>query len=456
MRLQRILLPAIALGGAATLLLPGISEGFSTIGGLLSITQRDVRVFDNFTNPGANDNVTPDANTPGWVGAEMAIWKSVLEWGSMLHGLGNGDPHQPAGLGSGGANFDAAWGGAATSAGTTNQNVMSLIGGCGGGVLAYTETPINDGWRIFFCNSWTWADGPGTSVSGIDIQGVSCHEYGHALGLGHSAVSGATMYPSISGSGVGARSIAADDIAGVQFVYGVAGASKPRITGLTTGIGTVTISGQNFGASGLEVWFTRSTASNPTDFGMLILTGQTSTGGGTQINCAVPAGAGSGDIMVKNSGTGGVTLSNAFPFDASGSTCASPTNFCFSGANSVSASGANITSSGSTSVAANDFVLETYGLPANKTCLYLYSDTQISAVAFGEGFRCINPIRRIYPAATSSGFGDLIYPLDIGTLPPADPINAGDTQYFMCWYRDPAGGGSFYNASDALETHWCP
>ena len=70
---------------------------------------------------------------------------------------------------------------------------------------------------------------PGNNGS-IDLQGVSTHEYGHALGLGHTGVGGATMTPPISGSGISARSIAADDQAGVQFIYGVKSASKPTIT----------------------------------------------------------------------------------------------------------------------------------------------------------------------------------------------------------------------------------
>ena len=33
--------------------------------------------------------------------------------------------------------------------------------------LAYTETPISDGWRIVMCDSWTWDDGPG-ALGGAD------------------------------------------------------------------------------------------------------------------------------------------------------------------------------------------------------------------------------------------------------------------------------------------------
>ena len=127
MKLRTLLVPAGALTGAALLLAPREATGFSLIGGSLSLSQRDFRIFDNFTDASANNNVTPDAQFPGYTGAEMAIWKASVEWGSGLHGTGGGDAHQPAGLGSGGANFDASFQGNATGVGTTNENVHSPL-----------------------------------------------------------------------------------------------------------------------------------------------------------------------------------------------------------------------------------------------------------------------------------------------------------------------------------------
>lgn len=52
-----------------------------------------------------------------------------------------------------------------------------------------------------------------------DIDGIMTHEVGHVIGLGHSSVAGATMYPSVSACNTSPRSLAADDIAGRDDLY---------------------------------------------------------------------------------------------------------------------------------------------------------------------------------------------------------------------------------------------
>ena len=51
------------------------------------------------------------------------------------------------------------------------------------------------------------------------IEGVLMHEAGHAIGLDHSAVAGATMAAFANTCDQGAADIAADDIAGADFLY---------------------------------------------------------------------------------------------------------------------------------------------------------------------------------------------------------------------------------------------
>jgi predicted Zn-dependent protease len=52
-----------------------------------------------------------------------------------------------------------------------------------------------------------------------DIDGIMTHEVGHVIGLGHSSVSGATMYPSVSACNFNNRTLEADDIAGKNDLY---------------------------------------------------------------------------------------------------------------------------------------------------------------------------------------------------------------------------------------------
>jgi hypothetical protein len=456
--IKHLILPATALGAAATLLLPAKTEAFATLGFALPTTQRDFRVFNNFTDPEANNNAVADTNFPGYTGAVMALWKGCIEWGSVLHGNGNGDPHQPAGLGSGGANFDANFQALATGIGGTNDNIMSELAGSNGGVLAFTEAPGSTGWRIRFYSGWIWQDGPGTSIGGagsnFDLQSVTCHEYGHALGMDHSAVGGTTMAPAIAAGTVAQRSIAADDIAGIQSIYLVAAATKPRITGVSIGVGTVTLTGTNFGATGNQVWFTQATAGGT---GVAVMaTNVSSTGGGTSITCTVPANAGPGDVMVKLSTAGNATLSNAWPINPNVTPpCDSPVNFCQTSPNSVG-DGSVMTYSGTSSVSANDLELVAYGNPPDALGRFFYGMNQTpTPLVFGNGWRCIDPFTRL-PTLNCNEFGDASFLLDLNALVPPNVINAGETWSFQFWYRNPAAGGANFNASDGLQVEFCP
>jgi serine protease len=60
----------------------------------------------------------------------------------------------------------------------------------------------------------------GAGCSGaIFVQDVMTHEFGHALGIAHSSVSSATMYPVIQYCSNAMRSLDADDIAGIEKLY---------------------------------------------------------------------------------------------------------------------------------------------------------------------------------------------------------------------------------------------
>ena len=104
-------------------------------------------------------------------------------------------------------------------------NFRNPTGACSGNCLAATFTGFFTGSTIFDAdivtnyNGVAWASA-GESCSGeFYIEGVMVHEVGHLLGLGHTNVSGATMFPSVSSCNNGPASTAADDENGVNFLY---------------------------------------------------------------------------------------------------------------------------------------------------------------------------------------------------------------------------------------------
>ena len=298
---------SLSLGSA-----PRPTAGFSLLGHSLDLDQRDFRVNNNFADAAANDNTTPHPDYPGHTGAVMAIWKAHSEWASGPHGSGSGDPLGDNVLGSGGANFDN------TFQGTTDDltgGVHKAVASLGGGLIAGLYSgPEGSNWTIVYNDEYVWDDGPGAPAAGaLDLQAVATRQIGFLLGLGHSAVPGATMSPTLADP-TAARSIEADDIAGLQAIYGVKAATKPTITALSgsqTAGGTLVLQGSNFSPAGNEVWFTRSAG----DGAPAVVSGLASLAGGTQLAVPIPVDAGDGDVLVKGLGTTGAALSNAWPLD---------------------------------------------------------------------------------------------------------------------------------------------
>jgi len=66
---------------------------------------------------------------------------------------------------------------------------------------------------------------------GLYVEDVMTHEFGHALGLAHSSVASATMYPVISYCSAAMRSLDVDDLAGIEKLYPAAGVNTaPTVT----------------------------------------------------------------------------------------------------------------------------------------------------------------------------------------------------------------------------------
>ena len=380
------------IAGALGLSLPERGHSYNLSGDVLDLSQRHYRILANFTDPEANDNLTPDPDFPGSIGAELSIRKGVAEWGSCAHGTGQSDPTQDC-IGSGEANFDSLYSGRATIAGGPNGNIISVIQ-VPASILAFTEIPSTDGWRIRFYDApRTWNDGPGFILDGddpMDIQGIACHEYGHALGLQHSAEPDATMFAGIpTDDAISHRSLHPDDIAGVQAIYGPRASDKPRITGASWSGPQLVLEGENFHPSNNELWFTQGQV--PASRKPLRRGGIASSNGGTTLTVTPPAGAGPGDVLVRRPGFGPSDLSNAWPFDPG-------TDFGWSPPESYGSPGA--TSAGS-------FVLAWEALP---------SASVGTARVRWEGAAPLAPV------IVFGGLSEQAAPLPLGTLLVARPL----------------------------------
>ncbi|MCY2961899.1 MAG: matrixin family metalloprotease [Planctomycetota bacterium] len=447
---RRSILSAAGLAAAALLVLPTQPRAWSALGGTLDLSQRDVRVFNNFTAQSANDNLQADPNFPGALGAPLAIWKGVAEWGSERRNDGEGDPSQPAGIGSGGANFDSTWQGLANGVGGVDDNIVSEIPGSSLGVLAFTETPIQDGWRIrFYRDAAIWQDGPG-SFPGLadwkDIQGVMCHEYGHALGLGHSGSSSEwTMFPSAGGTNINKRSVESDDIDGVRALYGVKSLTKPRIDTYTLNGNQVTLRGANFHAASNFVWFTDG---SPTADGTPLAVGPVPANGALdEITVTIPVAALAGDVLVRVPGTSGAALSNAFPFDPARPPC--PPVLIYGTAKTTSLGApANLFAQGRAIVGIDDLVIGTSDGIANAPGI-LFSGGGATAAPFFGGTLLVNrPLRR-EGSFTFDFLGGVVLPL------PVTPQLVGQTRHYQLWFQD-SGDPFGVGLSNAVRVTYCP
>ena len=109
-------------------------------------------------------------------------------------------------------------------------NFRDPQGVCTGNCLAATFTGYytrrsNGTYRIYDADIVTntardWASA-GETCSGTEfrIEGVMVHEVGHLLGLGHTNVSGATMYPSVSACNNNPATTESDDEAAIRDLY---------------------------------------------------------------------------------------------------------------------------------------------------------------------------------------------------------------------------------------------
>ncbi|KAG0472635.1 hypothetical protein HPP92_014052 [Vanilla planifolia] len=93
------------------------------------------------------------------------------------------------------------------------------------GVLAHAFSPESGRLHLDKAERWAVDFGREKSEVAVDLESVLTHEIGHVLGLAHSAVKEAVMYPSLSPRTKKVE-LRVDDVKGVQALYG----SNPNFT----------------------------------------------------------------------------------------------------------------------------------------------------------------------------------------------------------------------------------
>jgi hypothetical protein len=125
-----------------------------------------------------------------------------------------------------GASFAFAFAGYSSQTTNTNDgiNLIMFRNAASGSAIATTYTWFSgtrmlEADMVFWDGGFQFFTGSSGCSGGFYIEDVATHEFGHALGLGHSTVGSATMYPSISTCSQQSRSLDPDDIAAVLALY---------------------------------------------------------------------------------------------------------------------------------------------------------------------------------------------------------------------------------------------
>jgi hypothetical protein len=122
--------------------------------------------------------------------------------------------------------FRFIYSGASSQTTNTNDqiNLVLFRNASNGSAIATTYwwsmgSQIIDADIVFWDEAFKFFAGTSGCSGGFYIEDIAAHEFGHALGLGHSSLPEATMYPSVSSCNAGNRTLDADDIAGVRSLY---------------------------------------------------------------------------------------------------------------------------------------------------------------------------------------------------------------------------------------------
>ncbi len=128
------------------------------------------------------------------------------------------------------------------------------------------------------------------------------------------------------------------------------------------------------------------------------------------------------------------------------------TKYCTANANSTG-SPAELTASGSASSSAGDLTLTSSPVP-NQNGVFVHGMNQVQ-LPFGNGFMCTSGgIER--GALVLAAGNAAAYTYDNSDSAHSLAAFVGSTRNFQNWFRDPAGGGAFFNTSNALSITVAP
>jgi hypothetical protein len=135
--------------------------------------------------------------------------------------------------------------------------------------------------------------------------------------------------------------------------------------------------------------------------------------------------------------------------------------------NSSATGGASISGSGNNTLATPTLAFTTAGEKPTATTILLQGNAVIAGGAnFGQGVRCVGgTLKRLYTrtavggsiSVPNFGAGDVDIPMRSGAL--GDPILAGQSRWYMAYYRDPIVLGgcsalSTFNSTNTSEILW--
>jgi hypothetical protein len=161
------------------------------------------------------------------------------------------------------------------------------------------------------------------------------------------------------------------------------------------------------------------------------------------------------DPATPDLGTGSAPIIDLGPYEFV-CACDEVESYCTAAPNSIGLS-ASISASGSTSIFANSLVLHVEDGPPLKNGLFFYGKLQ-AAAPFGDGILCVGGSLFRLSVVQLDARGAASFALDLAR-PPAGSgpgqVIEGSVWNFQFYFRDPLGGPSGWNCSDALAVSFC-